>query len=109
MLPAATCAGAEVRYHRFRGPRQVADVAEVTTMGYRPPKGVRPPQLEGKRTGRPKGVRNHARVWADILWGYRHCHEDRVIPPNAVALWWYRMAYRYPDEVEEFIDAWGRL
>jgi hypothetical protein len=26
-------------------------------MGYRPPKGVRPPQLEGKRTGRPKKVR----------------------------------------------------
>src|SRR5262249_18098517 len=25
-----------------------------STMGYRPPKGVRPPQLEGKRTGRPK-------------------------------------------------------
>ena len=28
-------------------------------MGYRPPKGVRPPQFEGKRTGRPKGSKNH--------------------------------------------------
>ena len=29
-------------------------------MSYQPPKGVRPPQLEGKRTGRPKGSRNLA-------------------------------------------------
>ena len=78
-------------------------------MGFRPPKGVRPPQLEGKRTGRPKGSITHARVWADILWGYAHRYEDRVCPPNPVALWWYRLAYRYPNEMREFLEAWGKL
>ena len=78
-------------------------------MGYRPPKGVRPPQLEGKRTGRPKGVRNHPEIWRDILWAYEHRYEDSVIPPSRSALWWYRLAYRYPDEFEEFVAAWGRI
>ncbi len=78
-------------------------------MGYRPPKGVRPPQLEGKRVGRPRGSRNHARVWDDILWAYRHRYEERALPPNPAAMWWYRLAYRYPNEFEEFLEAWGKL
>ena len=78
-------------------------------MGYGPPKGVRPVQLEGRRTGRPKGSKNHRAVFDDILWGFRHRYEDRVEPPNPRALWWYRLAYRYPDELEEFLEAWGRL
>jgi hypothetical protein len=29
-------------------------MAQEELMGFRPPKGIRPPQFEGKRTGRPK-------------------------------------------------------
>jgi hypothetical protein len=88
--------------------RDVAVVGEAA-MGYRPPKGVRPPQLEGKRTGRPKGSRNYAKVWADILWAYEHRYHHQVEPPNPMALWCYRLAYRYPDELAEFLEAWGQL
>lgn len=78
-------------------------------MRYRPPKGVRPPQLEGRRTGRPRGSETHAKVWADIRWGFDHRYDERVVPPSPAALWWYRLAYRYPDEVEEFLEVWGKL
>jgi DNA-directed RNA polymerase subunit RPC12/RpoP len=37
---------------------------------FRPPKGMRPPQLEGKRTGRPKGSRNAPRPLLDWRWIY---------------------------------------
>jgi hypothetical protein len=78
-------------------------------MAFRPPKGVRPPQLEGKRTGRPKGSKTHARVWADILWGFRHRFEERVNAPNPSALWWYRVSYWCPYEMEEFLESWGKI
>jgi hypothetical protein len=78
-------------------------------MGFRPPKGVRPPQLEGKRTGRPKGSRNHARDWADALWGYQHRFHDRAAPPTPAASLWWGIASRYPDEVEEWLEACGQL
>ncbi len=61
-------------------------------MGYRPPKGVRPPQMEGRRTGRPKGARNRARAWADARWGYEHRDEDNGSPPSDAALLWWRLA-----------------
>jgi hypothetical protein len=32
-------------------------------MAFSPPKGVRPPQFEGKRTGRPKGSLKWSALW----------------------------------------------
>jgi hypothetical protein len=78
-------------------------------MGHRPPAGIRPPQLEGKRVGRPRGVRNHAKAWADVIWGYRHRHEDLAAPPNESARMWWSFAIRYPDEVEEFLQCFDRI
>lgn len=78
-------------------------------MAYRPPKGVRPPQLEGKRTGRPRGSRNLASAWRDARWGYDHGSEDFGGPPTAgAALWWY-FAHYYPDELEAFLAEYGQL
>jgi hypothetical protein len=55
-------------------------------MGYRPPKGVRPPQLEGKRTGRPKGSR---KGWSELLLAasdlsddVRWAYQSRFIAPE---------------------------
>jgi hypothetical protein len=87
----------------------VAQVAGGFNMAYRPPKGVRPPQLEGKRTGRPRGSKNLAAAWRDLLWGYEHRDEDRGKPPTAAAHLWWRFADYFPDEVEEFLQAWGVL
>lgn len=78
-------------------------------MGYRPQKGVRPPQLEGKRTGRPKGSRNYAEAWADVLWGFEHRYHDRASPPTRAALMWWGFASRFPDEVEEWLYHCGQL
>jgi hypothetical protein len=69
-------------------------------VGYRPPKGVKPPQLEGRRTGRPKGSRNLARAWRDCVWGFTFRDADGVKPPNAAAEMFRRFARWYPDEVE---------
>ena len=78
-------------------------------MGYRPPKGVRPPQLEGRRTGRPKGSKNFASAWRDALWGYEHAYDDEGAPPTPAArLWWY-FAHYYPDELKEFLENYGKL
>jgi hypothetical protein len=71
-------------------------------MGYRPPKGVRPPQLDGKRTGRPKGSRN----WASA---FEHCFDETAAVPRAGAgLWWY-FALEFPDDVEQFLFEYGML
>jgi hypothetical protein len=78
-------------------------------VGFRPPKGIRPPQLEGKRTGRPKGSRNYARVWDDAVWGYEHRYEDRAYPPTLSARLWWTFAAHYPDEVEDFLTRFGRI
>ena len=82
---------------------------EGTIMRYRPPAGVRPPQLEGRRTGRPKGSRSHARRWADILWGYEHRDDATASPPTDGARVWRSFASEFPDEVEAFLEAHGRL
>ena len=73
-------------------------------MPFRPPKGVRPPQLEGKRTGRPKGSRNLASALRDAVWGYKHRYAERGDPPTAGAWLWWRLASWYPDLVEEFLQ-----
>jgi hypothetical protein len=70
---------------------------------------VRPPQLEGRRTGRPKGSKSHARAWADVRWAHDHCDDDDVVPPSPAALLWRRFAARFPDELEAFLREYGRL
>lgn len=78
-------------------------------MAFRPPKGVRPPQLEGRRTGRPKGSKNFAAAWRDALWGHEHADEYYASPPTAgAALWWY-FARCFPYELEEFLEEYGKL
>jgi hypothetical protein len=70
---------------------------------------VRPPQLEGRRTGRPKGSRSHARAWADARWGYEHGDDDGAVPPSDAALLWGQFAALFPDELEAFLHEYGRL
>ena len=78
-------------------------------MPFRPPKGVRPPQLEGKRSGRPRGSRNLASAFRDALWGYEHRYDQRGAPPTAGAHLWRRFASWYPDLVEEFLQQHGLI
>lgn len=77
-------------------------------MGYRPPKGVRPPQLEGKRTGRPKGSNNFTRAWQDCVWGYQH-RQENCDPPNQAARLWRDFARCFPDEMSEWLHGRGAL
>jgi hypothetical protein len=76
-------------------------------MGYRPPKGVRPAQLEGKRTGRPPGSRNHARAWADIEWAEKHMDEESVKAPNPTALFWWKFAKSFPGPFSMWFEYGG--
>jgi hypothetical protein len=78
-------------------------------MAYRPPKGVRPPQLEGKRPGRPKGSRNHAKVWADIEWAYVNRFAEPDSAPSITARFWWRLAASFPDEFEFWLSKGGRV
>jgi hypothetical protein len=78
-------------------------------MGYRPPKGVRSPQLEGKRTGRRKGSRNFAQVWKNVRWGFKYRDERPVRFPNDESRLWWMFASEYPVEVERFLWAFNRL
>ena len=78
-------------------------------MGYRPPKGVRPPQFEGKRTGRPKGSRNFDSGWQDVIWGYNHRRMDRAAPPTSGSHVWWCFAHQFPDELKWFLKNNGRL
>jgi hypothetical protein len=61
-------------------------------MAFFPPKGQRPPQLEGKRTGRPPGARNWSSAWKDCLWGYQHANDRTAKPPTAGAALWQAYA-----------------
>jgi hypothetical protein len=67
-------------------------------MGYRPPAGIAPPQLEGKRTGRPKCSKSHARILADIEWAYEHRSDPQAEPPTVEARFWWRLARSFPHE-----------
>ena len=77
-------------------------------MGYKPPKGVSPPHLDGKRTGRPKGTRNHAAVWADAVWGYKH-RKDDAPPPTPAAAVWREFGQIFPDQLHDFLLVSGCL
>lgn len=72
-----------------------------------PPKGVRPPQLEGKRVGRPKGSKNWSCAKRDILWGYYNSNAGYVRPPSPGAALWRLFASAYPDEVEAWLEDQG--
>jgi hypothetical protein len=73
-------------------------------MAHSPPKGVRPPQFEGKRTGRPKGSRNMSRAWRDVAWAYDHRHEGKARPPSAGATVWWYFARFDPNAIEEWFE-----
>lgn len=75
-------------------------------MAYRPPKNVRPAQLEGKRTGRPKGSRNWRKGWKDCVWGYLHS-DDGAAPPTPGAALWQAFAATYPWQVHDWLKAHG--
>ena len=74
-------------------------------MSYRPPRGIAPPQLAGKRTGRPKGSRTHAKDRADVEWAYRHRQDGGAAPPNPTALYWWRLARSFPDEFAYWVES----
>jgi hypothetical protein len=78
-------------------------------MPYTPPKGIAPPQLAGKRTGRPRGSRNLARAWRDVLWAYKHAGDDETAAPTGHAALWRSFAEDYPDAVSDFLDRFGML
>ena len=78
-------------------------------MGYRPPRVFPPPQLEGKRTGRPKGSRNLVGAWRDVVWGYENRFQHSVNPPTAGAAIWWKFAQEHGEEVEAFLDCHGLL
>jgi hypothetical protein len=78
-------------------------------MGFRPPKGLDPPQLKGKRTGRPRGSRNHAQALADIQWAYDNLDEDPEEAPNSNALLWWRFANTFPDQFNLWVELGCRV
>jgi hypothetical protein len=78
-------------------------------VAYRPPSGVAPPQLAGKRTGRPKGSKTHAKVRADVEWAYRHRHDPRAVPPTPAAGFLWRLARSFPDEFGYWVERGCRV
>ena len=92
---------------RFSSMEGNEKVGSLTIMSHRPPKGVRPPQLEGKRSGRPKGARNWASAWRDCLWGYRNAENEDAQPPTVGAELWRAFAAKYTWEVYDFLNEHG--
>ena len=78
-------------------------------MAFSPPKGVRPPQFEGKRVGRPKGSRNWAGAWKDCVWGYLHANDFDATPPTAGAGVWQAFAAVNYWEVHDFLEEQGLI
>jgi hypothetical protein len=72
-------------------------------MGYRPPKGVRPPQLEGKRKGRPKGSTNRPQVHLAMLHVSRRGPEEDKTELQQMARKWM---HENPMEFFERLDRW---
>lgn len=68
-------------------------------MPFSPPRGIRPPQLEGKRTGRPRGTFKYTKAFRDAVWGYRNAKDWTKVPPNATAALWRSFAARHYEEV----------
>jgi hypothetical protein len=76
-------------------------------MGYRPPKGVRPPQLEGKRTGRRKNAQKWHQALEECEWGYRHAHDAKAVPPTPGAALWQAFAASYLWDVHDYLSMQG--
>jgi hypothetical protein len=57
--------------------------------------------LEGKRTGRPRGAKTTSRVQRDLEWAYRHLDKPDAKPPSPGAKQWAEYARRQPDK---FLD-----
>jgi hypothetical protein len=78
-------------------------------VGYRPPKGIAPPQLAGRRTGRPKGSRNYAADWANIQWAYENRYKNPTSAPNVTAYLWWRLAASFPEEFQYWYERGCRV
>src|SRR5436305_1269771 len=52
--------------------------------------------LEGKRTGRPRGAKTTSRVRRDILWAYRNLDNPDAKPPSPGARMWTELARTQP-------------
>lgn len=52
--------------------------------------------LEGKRTGRPRGAKTTSRVRRDILWAYRNLDNPDAKPPSPGAKMWAEHARKQP-------------
>jgi hypothetical protein len=53
--------------------------------------------LNGKRTGRPRGAKTSSRVRRDLMWVYRNLHTDAK-PPSPGARLWLELARTNPGE-----------
>jgi hypothetical protein len=62
--------------------------------------------LDGRRTGRPKGAKTTSRVRRDILWAYRNLDKPEARPPSAGAKLWAALAR---DEPARFLACLARL
>jgi hypothetical protein len=78
-------------------------------MPFSPPKGVRPPQFEGKRTGRPKGSLAWPKAWKDCLWGFEHCNDPNAKPPTPGAGLWQAFASVNYWEVHDWLKSHGAI
>jgi hypothetical protein len=78
-------------------------------MSFSPPKGISPPQFEGKRYGRPKGSRNWSKAWKDCLWGFEHRNDPDAQPPTAGAALWQAFTRVHYWEVELWLQSHGIL
>jgi hypothetical protein len=78
-------------------------------MGFHPPRGVRPAQLEGKRTGRPRGSRTHASAWSDISWAYANIDKYPVSAPNGNAYNWWKYGISHREEFTTWVERGGRV
>lgn len=72
-------------------------------MPFSPPRGIRPPQLEGKRTGRPRGTFKYTKAFRDAVWGYRNAKDWTKVPPNATAALWRSFAAHHYEEVGSWL------
>jgi hypothetical protein len=54
--------------------------------------------LEGKRTGRPRGAKTTSRVRRDILWAYRNLGNPDAKPPSPGAKLWADLARQQPGQ-----------
>jgi hypothetical protein len=56
-------------------------------------------QLNGRRTGRPRGSRSPARWRRDLLWAYRNLRSEDAVPPTELAKRLLAMGREHPDRL----------